>query len=205
MSQGKRIVVLWSGGVDSTYLIQRCCEEPAYEEVLAGYVELENNPAKTASELGAIERLVPLLQRSDKFVWLGTLMRVHFRRTNPNLAFKQIPIWLLALVEAIHPPVDEVAIGYIRNPHPGTIDASSHLDDLRRLYADYRPLLHRDPPALVFPLAEVEKQEIWERLDPELRSHCVYCEAPLLDGDAYRPCGRCRLCAERPPAMRGGA
>ena len=41
-------------------------------------------------------------------------MEVGFEKTNPRLAYKQVPIWLLAVLEAVHAPVDEVAIGYLK-------------------------------------------------------------------------------------------
>ena len=193
----KKILILWSGGVDSTCLIWRCLADDQYETVLAGYVALDNNPAKTESELWAISRLLPLLQENDKFVWLGVLLRVEFVKTNPNLAFKQMPVWILAAIEAIHPPVDEIGIGYINGPAGGPWDASHHLDDLRRIYDAYRPLLHRDPPALVFPMAHLNKHEVLAELPARLAALCVYCEDPVREGDGFRPCGKCRLCLSR--------
>ena len=105
-----------------------------------------------------------------------------------------MPIWLFALVAALHPPVDEVAIGY----HLGHgDDASAHLEDLRAIYAAHRPLFHREPPALVFPLANMSKKELLSRLRPELRACCVYCEYPVLADGGYRACEKCRLCVNR--------
>ncbi len=188
----KSIFVCWSGGADSTYLIQRCIESDEYELVLGGYVVVRNNAAKAASELAAIEKLAPLLAESGKFAWLGALAEVNLVKSNPNLAFKQMPIWLFALVTALHPPVDEVAMGYHRGHGD---DAAAHLDDLRAIWAAYRPLYHRDPPRLVFPLAEISKKDLLARLRPELRAFCVYCESPI--GEDHRPCGKCRLCLNR--------
>lgn len=198
---GRVVFVLWSGGLDSTYLIQHLCDDPTVYEVLAGYVHVENSAVKSESERAAIERMVPLLRaRSDKFVWLGVLMQIEFTKTNPNLAFKQVPVWMLAALEAIHPPVDEIAIGY----HPGD-DAAGRLEDLERIYAAYRPLMHRDPPRLVFPLRGMGKAEIAERIDPALRAATVWCEAPRVvpatEGErGWRACGVCGTCKARAKA-----
>ncbi len=190
----KTIAILWSGGADSTYLIQRCLADEQYEMVLAGYVVVANNPQKSESELDAIGRMLPLLSQDSRFIWLGALAEIRLAKSNPNLAYKQMPLWLLALVAAIHPPVDEVAIGYIRG-HGN--DASAHLEDLKTIYAAYRPLMHRELPSLVFPIAEIPKSQVLAELRPELRAACVYCEAPIKVEGAFRPCGRCRLCAQR--------
>jgi len=198
MTPAKTILVLWSGGLDSTGLIEHCLADPQYDTVLAGYVLIGNNEAKTAAELAAIARMWPLLAaRNSKFAWLGTLMQVHFTRTNPNLAFKQIPVWLITLVEAIHTPVDEVAIGYIRNSRPAEEDASSHLDDLRHLYNAYQPFMHKPLPRLVFPVAHLGKKELFARLSPDLAEHCVTCAQPVATDHGYQPCGHCPLCLRR--------
>ena len=197
MTNAKTILVLWSGGADSTCLIEQCVADPQYETVLAGYVYVANNEDKAASELAAIAKMFPMLAARGKFAYLGVLLQIHLTKTNPNLAFKQIPIWLLSLIEAVHPPVDEVALGYIRNPHPEVEDAASHLDDLQRIYAAYQPLMHRPLPRLVFPIAGLTKQEILQRISPELSAECVYCEHPVKETGGFRPCGKCRLCQQR--------
>jgi len=190
----KHIYVSWSGGADSTYLIQRCIESDEYEMVLAGYVAVRNNMAKVDSELSAIAKMVPLLMESGKFAYLGVLAEIHLIKSNPNLAFKQMPIWLFAMLTALHPPVDEIAIGY----HQGHgDDASAHLNDLQSIYSAHRPLMHRDPPKLVFPLKDMTKADLLSRLRPELRAACVYCESPIKSGDDHLPCGKCRLCRQR--------
>jgi 7-cyano-7-deazaguanine synthase in queuosine biosynthesis len=194
----KRICVLWSGGADSTCLVETCLADESYDVVMAGYVHLADQPAKADSEIEAIARMVPILRARDgRFIWLGTLMSVDFDKTNRNLAYKQVPIWLLALVEGIRNEVDEVALGYIKNTHPEVEDVTAHIETIERIYAAYQPLMHGPMPRLVFPLLHLTKAEVLARLSPELRAHTVYCEAPLRDGEAYRPCGRCRICLHR--------
>lgn len=197
MRTSKTIFVLWSGGADSTCLLEQCIADPQYETVLAGYVYVANNADKSESELDAIEKMRPLLAAQGKLAYLGVLLQLHLTKTNPNLAFKQIPIWLMALIESIHPPADEVALGYIRNSSPEEEDAASHLDDLQRIYAAYQPLMHRPLPRLVFPVSHLTKREVLARLSPALLAHSVYCEHPVKEAGRFRPCGKCRLCKQR--------
>jgi 7-cyano-7-deazaguanine synthase in queuosine biosynthesis len=195
----KRICVLWSGGADSTYLVEQCLADEQYEVVLAGYVHVGNNQDKADSEIDALAKKVPILRaRDDRYIWLGTLLSISIEKTNPNLAFKQPPIWLLAMVEAIHPEVEEVALGYEKGG-----DIEVHWPDIERIWAAYQPLMHRPMPRLVFPLRDLPKDEIMRRLSPELKAHCVYCEKPLRDGSGYRACGRCRTCEAH--RLRAGA
>ena len=187
------LFVLWSGGADSTFLVEHSLADPAYDLVLAGYVHIQNNEAKAASELAAIERMLPLLRANPRFEYAGIIAQVNYPRTNPNLAYKQIPIWLHALVEAIHFPVDEVAIGYC-----GGDDAAQHIATIQTIYASYQPLMHRRLPPLRFPLAQYTKAEVAARLSPALRDKVVYCEYPVATPEGrYEPCQRCRICKSR--------
>src|SRR5205823_3067460 len=142
-----------------------------------------------------------------RFVPFGTILRIEFHRTNRNLAYKQVPPWLLAAVEAVHVEVDEIAIGYLRNTHPEEEDVTAHIDDIRRIYDSYRPLMHRKMPQLAFPLIGMTKAEVLARLSPELAAHCVYCEMPVREGSpagaSLRPCGKCRTCEARRRALEG--
>src|SRR5579872_4252997 len=159
MSVDKTVFVLWSGGADSTAVIEHCLADEQYFAVLAGYVRIGNNAAKAEAELHAIEGMLPHLQRTDKFVYQGVIMDLALTRSNPNLAYKQVPIWLLALVAALHTPVSEVALGYIKNTS-GEEDATTHLPDIERIYYAHQPLMHRPMPRLVFPLLHRSKAEV---------------------------------------------
>ena len=190
----KKIFVLWSGGLDSTYLVARCLADPRYELVEAGYVRVRNNPEKAAAEAAAIARLYPHFQADPRFFFRGVVLDLELPRTNPNLAYKQVPLWLLAVVAGLHMPVDEVAIGY-HGASPG--EEPMPLREVRALYDAHRPFLHRRPPRLVFPLSRLTKARIYEALDPVLREACIPCEAPALGPTGYAACGRCRTCARR--------
>jgi PP-loop superfamily ATP-utilizing enzyme len=54
--KNKTTYVLWSGGLDSTYLIQYLLEKNPKQVVRAGYIELVNNVYKTKMETAAIVR-----------------------------------------------------------------------------------------------------------------------------------------------------
>ncbi len=190
VTKRKTIFVFWSGGIDSTFLLQRLLADPQYETVLTGYVAIDNNAAKVETELAAMARLQPILEELGPCVPLGVVMRVSFYKANRNLAMKQMPIWLLAAIEAIHVQIDEIALGYV-----GTDEAAAHVEDLRTIYGAYQPLLFRERPPLLFPILHFDKQDVVEQLDPRLRALCVHCELPVRNerGELVA-CRACRIC-----------
>jgi len=159
-------------------------------------VRVRNNPQKAAAEEEAIARLYPHFRDHPRFSFRGVVLDVELPRTNPNLAYKQVPLWILALVEAVHLPFDEVAIGYHGVPRG---EEPMPLREVRAVYEAYRPFMHRRMPRLCFPLSRMTKARIWAALDPVLRDACITCEAPSRtpDGSSYVACGRCRTCQRR--------
>jgi len=160
--------------------------------VFAGYVSIKNNQAKVEYELAAIRKLTPLLIESEKFGCLGVITDVYLPRINPELRYKQLALWLYALVSAVDLPVDEVAMG-IHAAAPDGPDAMLPQEDFRRIWAALRPLL-KTQPALVFPILDLEWPEVRRRLRPDLRALCVYCEDPVREGDGFKKCGTCPPC-----------
>lgn len=57
---GRRALVAWSGGLDSTYLVWRCLR--AGIDVTAAYFEIVNNESKVKRERAALDRLEPMLR-----------------------------------------------------------------------------------------------------------------------------------------------
>jgi 7-cyano-7-deazaguanine synthase in queuosine biosynthesis len=190
---GKTIFVLWSGGADSTYTLQHCIEDDAYDMVLAGYVILKNNPDKADYELTAIGRMLPSMMASGKFAWQGVIAEVSLTKTNPRLMWKQLPLWFFSLVTAVHAPVDEVAVGANRDDFEGA-DGALPRETFLHIWESYRPMFRDVQPKWVFPVAHLPRRELLARLRPELRAACVYCEAPVREGAEWRACGKCRLC-----------
>jgi 7-cyano-7-deazaguanine synthase in queuosine biosynthesis len=186
----KTVFVFWSGGIDSTFLLQTLLRDPQYENVVTGYVAIDNHETKVEAELAAMARMQPILDELGPLVPLGIVMRVSFYKTNRNLAMKQMPIWLLAAIEAIHLEVDEIALGYLASD-----DAFAHIEHLQSIYTAYQPLMFRERPPLTFPLLRLQKQQVIDQLDPRLRALCVHCENPVRDDSgALVPCKTCRIC-----------
>ncbi len=158
--------VLWSGGLDSTYLIWKLLSD-GYK-VEAYYVEIANNPEKIAREKAAIDKLLPLLKKYY-FEYKGVLSTTSIEHI-ANLTIVSLPqciTWIYAAQFLAGP----VSIGYVMND-----DAISYLDDIRTLntgFAAFRP----SPLVLEFPLIKLKKEEIIRFMPKDLLKEVTWCES----------------------------
>ncbi|MFW6242767.1 MAG: hypothetical protein ACOC2W_01275 [bacterium] len=191
MSQDKTVFCLWSGGLDSTYMIWDYLNKGYF--VKAGYVEIKNNKHKTKIELKAIKEMVKIFNEYN-FVYLDKITTISINNGFSFLTnFSQIPIWLLSIL--IDHECDKIAIGYVMND-----DAISYLDDFQKIYKSYKSLYKYEDkkyPILEFPLKKENKEYIYNSLPENLRKHIVFCETPILKNKKYIPCLKCDSCKTR--------
>lgn len=193
MKKKKMVIVLWSGGMDSTFLVQKYLQEG--HKVNAVYFTLENNETKTKAELAATKKLAGLLEKTftdGRFNFSYQAMGRAEVNRGGDIVAHQVPFWILAALFAIDESVNEVAIGYVQNDC-----AISFLEDIRKVYKAYQPFFSYKLPKLVFPLTKWSKQEIRNGLAIELMELCVWCECPhdiLGANEVFEPCGYCDPC-----------
>ena len=190
----KKTHVLWSGGLDSTYLVQLLLSKGA--TVYASYVRLENNEAKTKMEMAAIQKMVPIFkQRYAGFIHHDKEATMVFSSEYSLPDLHQVLPWLTAAQMIIHPDAEELAIGYVMNDC-----AISYLPEIRGIWKAMCCLSSsRKKPTIVFPLIKETKLSIYHQLLPELRGLTVTCEQPkTMDDGSWSPCGVCVPCQRHP-------
>ena len=194
----KRIAVLFSGGLDSTYLVWKNLKEG--NEVIPIYVEIENNETKSIIEKNRVKLL--RTEFAKEFNAERRLMRdvefaikVSVHANEGSLYFKQVPIWLFSAVflQGMD-SVDEIQIGYVSND-----DAISYLDDIQNIYKSYQTVSEPMKP-LVFPLTKKKKYDMAHELPKQYRDLIFSCENARIIGskDAeiikYEACCECVPC-----------
>lgn len=187
--KSKKIFVLWSGGMDSTYLILKLLSEG--HSVDAGYIDIENNEYKNEMEQKAINNITPIIQRDySKFNYVGVTYKILMNRDGGTLKLRQVPLFILGLLYEIGKEYDEVAIGYVVGDC-----VISWLDDIRRIWKSYKSLLCGKIPKLTFPLHNYTKEfDICDSIPESIRSYLVWCENPKKAGDKFENCGNCLPC-----------
>ena len=175
----KSVFVLWSGGLDSTYMIQQYLA--LGHTVRAGYVEILNNTEKTVRELKAIECMTPLFK--GDFSYVGVVGKYSIE-TPENYVFNQVTNLFIALHSVQR--CDMIAIGYCMND-----DILGWLGDVKKAYLAFKPLVNH-LPKLTFPLLKTSKVESMGNLAPELSHHITWCEAEAVISPDTCECVPCR-------------
>jgi 7-cyano-7-deazaguanine synthase in queuosine biosynthesis len=180
-------LVMWSGGVDSTYLIQYLLDN-SNDTVCAVYARLVNNKAKIKMELAAIKKMVPILKEKygSRFTYWKNGSDIHLSTGN-HATYVQPLVWAFCGLLAGN-NIDKVAIGYVLGD-----DAISYIPDLvafRNAISQFcNPL-----PELCFPLIKHHKKNVYDWLHAPLRKLAVWCENPS-DKD-FKHCGKCNACRD---------
>lgn len=191
----KRVAVLFSGGLDSTYLVWKNLVDGNI--VLPIYVEIENNEVKTILEKNRIKLLHKEFSKeftSYKIENIYYGIRVSVHADEDGLHFKQMPIWIFAGVFIQGMDIDELQIGYVMND-----DAISYIDDIKNIYHSYQTICDPMKP-LAFPLTKRKKWQIVQELPKKYLDLIFSCEnARIVDSkDAefieYEPCCDCIPC-----------
>jgi hypothetical protein len=200
---GKRVAILFSGGLDSTYLMWKNLKDG--NEVTPIYVEIENNEVKTIIEKNRVKLLCKEFRKEfddTKSMFerkqvndLVFAIKVGVHANEGSLYFKQVPIWLFSVVFLQGMDnVDEIQIGYVSND-----DAISYLDDIQNIYKSYQAISEPMKP-LVFPLTKMKKYKMAHELPKQYRDLIFSCEMAKIVGskDAeiikYEACCDCVPC-----------
>lgn len=176
------MLILWSGGCDSTYLL--------YDNLSKGNEEIttlsimHNQVVCHEKERYARENITKeLYHRGYKFNSIELQVVGSQVKTS---GCPQAAIWLSLAVP--HLEIDEsLAVGYIRHD-----DLFHHKHSYQQIFKYYCKLLEKGNSTLLFPLEWMEKSTITSHLKKiDLLEHCWYCETPRKNG---RRCGICVSC-----------
>lgn len=178
-------LVLFSGGLDSTYLLSQLLMETEVEVL---YVRGPQGHDK--------ERMEDLA-RSNILDWMAEHRPYRVREinsfrlpigmvTNDDVAFQQVLPWLYAALCTVNGKRhSKVVISYVLGDQ-----ISQELGNLQAAWTSLVAATHHRGAPLEFPLSYVSKQTILEELPESLYEHVWYCELP----DDGLPCGKCPAC-----------
>lgn len=198
MGKVKTVVVFFSGGLDSTYLVWKNLTEGNI--VYPVYVDIKNNINKTILEKNRIKILHKLFtEEFNKELFFlekqKTIFTIDVVANENSLYFKQIPIWILGALYSQGLNADEIQIGYVMND-----DAISYLNDIQNIYRSYQVISEKLIP-LKFPITKITKWQMARDLPERYFNHIVSCENPEIIGDInaeyieYKPCCDCVPCS----------
>lgn len=180
----KKVLIAWSGGLDSTYLIQEYLEK-GYEVEVINCNFRNGGPQQMKREQAAMKKMMKGYFRNKAVTLIGTSHIAFDGYCFGSLNLSQVPVWLFNLISYLRGGHTEVAIGYVMND-----DAVSFLDTIKGIWNSYADICSVPLPPLVFPLVKKKKWSIWCDLHDDLRKHVTWCESP----EKASPCGNCPSC-----------
>ncbi len=176
----KKILVSWTGGLDSTYLVYKLLNEGHF--VNTCYTKIVNNIDVTKREKQAISKMMIDFKQYNNY--LGHLESESIGY-NKNICFRQVLCILQGLINNYNNH-DEVCIGYVMND-----DIVSYLPDIIKIWNSYKSICHSIFPKLLFPLVKYSKKQIYDELPSRFLDNITYCERTE---DNDEPCNKCRSC-----------
>ncbi len=203
-TETKRILLPFSSGLDSTYLLYKNLKEGNKVDTI--YIEIENNLHKSRIEKIHRVKLINILSQSNLINKdLGTVFKTSVSSFNHNLSLNQPLIWLTGLQYCNLSEYDEVEFGYIIGDC-----AISFIPEITNIYNSMNKLQdyyfsNKKSAKLKFPIIKYYKFQIFEQLlnySDELVKYIWSCENPNILEDTeefykYAPCEECASCKRK--------
>lgn len=189
-----KYLVLWSGGLDSTYLVWKLLNEG--HSVMVARCVIGGNEYQRQREEKARNELFPLFKNFSNFEYVDNTVAVDIASVcgpkNDNNILPQIPALLVTALYSVGRSIDRVALGYVMND-----DAISFLDDIKGVFNSFKNLMWNQNIEIEFPLAKISKVTILYNLPKEYLERVSYCE----NNDSIKVCGKCPSCKRHKDAL----
>jgi len=191
----KKVLIPFSGGLDSTYLIWKNLKEG--NKVTTVYFEIENNSSKVELEKIHRSKIINLFIKEFGQCSLESSIfqyKILVSGVVNDYTLIQAPIWMLGAFMGSDNQFDEVQMGYVAND-----DTLSYLKEIQTLFNSYQPFSTKPLPQLTFPIIKKKKEEMLRELPEEYSKYVYSCENPLITKNndkeiEYHYCGECVPC-----------
>lgn len=211
MNQDQKIpLVLYSGGLDSTFLMHLLLQK---QDVDMLYVHCNGTEERRLKEMGAMERAVAYFRDAHAQDLYQGLPRALFEVTldqtlihTPDRRLIQPAAWIIGAICRFDPARhSELIAGYVLGDTAPVLKTEMEAV-WRNLYAIMHFCDPKEAPSIRYPLVEdgYDKCRILEDLPVDLADKLWYCELParLKDSERIVFCGTCPSCVRHRFAIR---
>jgi len=210
MSSERVPLLLFSGGLDSTAILQQSLE---VSDVDVLYVIGRQCPTKAIKEQKTVSKIINYFNKlSNKFKVRNTYiidlknLRIVAEAHKNGVVTKYIQAidWIFAALDVINPNLHSALyMGYCQQDGfvelQNLIDAWTNLLKIRVYGTDsYNVTNYIGEVPLQCPFFNVPKLTRLMWLNPPLRKMIWVCETPKKYGAGYRACGKCKPCKDHP-------
>ena len=202
MKEEKKGYVLFSGGMDSTYLVQYLIEK-GYKELYLIYVNIDNNKSiSEAQDIAALQLYAKFKEIYTDIQFNWTVQDIGFHLLNMGVYEAQPFIWAF-ISSACVPRGSEIFIGYIKDDSAISIindmNKIAKISDNFKKNGTVKTIINGNGITKIkFPLLTMNKNEIYAKINRNLKKY-FSCQMPkiILDNDElklYTNCGNCNSC-----------
>jgi hypothetical protein len=188
----KHPLVLWSGGLDSTWMLWEAVQKGDVDYVTVNGGQCRN---KRVSEEHARSRALKWMRARTSNTIREIKCHVELRLAEmPALTWSQTVPWLVGALSVVdHKRHSSLEIGYVMGDEVACI-----LDVLKTTWEGLQLVSKHEVVPLNFPLTMISKRRILENIPRGLYDCIWYCELPQLHDDPRVlmrvPCDRCAAC-----------
>lgn len=189
----KRVLLLWSGGIDSTSVLKYYLEKTDFDIVALKIKYFTKNKSKIRIqyELEAIKKLLPLLQLIRTFQYEEMTVEVPSNMAGVDV----LQFGTLSIYPCNSFKCDEIIISFTTDAHN---EKYSHkqVEKLNQianvLYNGNVNIWTKKPVFVVHPFINSKREYILNL--NELVKHCWFCRQPFNVVDNNNGCGKCHAC-----------
>ena len=162
--------VLWSSGLDSTYLVYILLEQGHYVNAL--YFEVKNNSEKVKHEMRQREKIAGFFKEKYGYRFNCSTKENVYLSVNGvgDVKLGQAIAWIAGSILTLKNECQYMAIGYVKGD-----DAIDSLQDIKDAFYSLRKLSYSNAE-LVFPLQNIDKKTIYENIPDEIKDEIYWCE-----------------------------
>jgi 7-cyano-7-deazaguanine synthase in queuosine biosynthesis len=193
MFHKKLPLLLFTGGLDSTYMLYRALQDGPVDTL---YIPGVVGPDKEDAEHAARTRILSWLHKNAPHPVRQNITTEPFPLGDHRLLTLVQPVaWLFATLKVVDPRLhSEVQLGYVI-----TDQAATFHHEILGAWNNLNTLSKHEPVPMRFPLLTRQKTWIHESLPEPLRKLTWTCEFPMKKrptAKRWTPCGRCLTCLE---------
>lgn len=184
-------LVLFSGGVDSTFLVDQFLREGQSVDVLV--IQIEVNALKNEAETQARMKIYEYMKDHPAMIRNSDLFNISTVDSADNgIGFAQMMPWLYGAMQIVNPEKhSSVNIGYLFTDQ--AIISVDHLKKAwKHMWKACRPFQKVVP--LKFPLLQYSKAHILQTIPTTLFALTWSCENPVVTGKTKKVYHRCNVC-----------
>lgn len=184
-------LVLFSGGLDSTYLVSYLLSETGPVDIL--YVNGGQSFTKITRELEARDKLIELMNRiyPNKIRNQYELLHPVYLHNEVAKKWTQPNAWMQGAFSVLNPEIHSALnVAYVNDDGAYF---GYHLQDIKDQWRSMQVVGTKgDHVELTFPIIHIDKINILEQIDKRLLPHVWVCELPI-DRKACQICAPCKL------------